>query len=113
MLFVKNTKTDYYSAAVLFLPLLLLYAVIIPAMASCMLVVLILGFNISCTGVFDLSDLIPKDVWLGIAIMVAKCAFMVGSVLGIVCAIVDTYKIATTSESLVIGEIKSPTDGLV
>ena len=110
---MKDTKTNYYNALALFIPLLLVYGVVVPAMASVMLIVFILGINVSVTGVFDLSDLIPRDVMLGIAILVAKCTFMVGSVLGVILAIVDTYKIATTAESLVAGEIKSPTDGLI
>ena len=50
---------------------------------------------------------------LSVAIEFVKCAFVASSVIGTIYTIVDTYKIATTSESLLLGKIESPTDGLV
>ena len=113
MLFMKNSKANHLSAAALFVPFILMYAIVIPAIVSFMFIASVLGINVTSTSVFGLFDLIPQDLWISIAIVVAKCTFVAGSVLGVFCAVLDTYMIATTSESLVIGRVKSSADSLV
>ena len=102
-------KTNFTSALVMLLPLLLVYAVIIPAVTS-------FSWAFILMGIFSLSqgnvDEATRHVMVGMTMGVAKYTFIVGSVYGVTFTVCETYSVAMKSESTVLGKIDSPTHGL-
>ena len=102
-------KANFTSALVMLLPLLLVNAVIIPAVTSFSLAFILMGiFSLSQGNVEEAT----RHVMVGMTMGVAKYIFIVGSVCGVTCTVCETYSVAMTSESAVLGEIDSPTHGL-